>query len=194
MQKPKDARSIRDMPNVLCQKLPAEEFEVTAKLTLHSQKPGTMAGLVMLGVAYAYVAITKTETGFSLRFCMADTANEGFASVSSVPDNLKPRDGQVKGTDLAELVIDGPVLKNNGVIIAMRMDKDARCRFSWSSDGKIFSDIGQLFFARPGRWVGARLGLFALSERAPKTDPAENTLDAQCTECADFKYFHVRQM
>ena len=36
------------------------------------------------------------------------------------------------------------------------------CRFHYSTDGATFQEIGEPFAARQGRWIGAKVGLFAL--------------------------------
>jgi hypothetical protein len=33
-------------------------------------------------------------------------------------------------------------------------------------DGKIFNQIGESFTARPGKWIGAKVGIFALGTGA----------------------------
>ncbi|HEV7397490.1 MAG TPA: hypothetical protein VGN86_13335 [Pyrinomonadaceae bacterium] len=35
-------------------------------------------------------------------------------------------------------------------------------RFTYSSDGKNFSAIGEPFTVRPGKWIGAKVGIFAV--------------------------------
>jgi hypothetical protein len=37
-----------------------------------------------------------------------------------------------------------------------------RVTFSYSADGREFTLLGQPFTAKPGRWIGANIGLFAL--------------------------------
>jgi hypothetical protein len=39
---------------------------------------------------------------------------------------------------------------------------DAMCRFGYSTDGKNYRDIGEAFAARQGKWIGAKVGVFAL--------------------------------
>lgn len=34
------------------------------------------------------------------------------------------------------------------------------CRFSYSTDGKVFQNIGEAFQAREDRWMGAKIGFF----------------------------------
>ena len=42
----------------------------------------------------------------------------------------------------------------------------ALCQFAYSLDGSHFSLAGETFHAVPGRWVGAKVGLFAASSGA----------------------------
>ncbi len=36
------------------------------------------------------------------------------------------------------------------------------CEFSYSTDGKRFEPLGESFAAKPGVWIGAKVGLFAV--------------------------------
>ena len=55
------------------------------------------------------------------------------------------------------------------------MAADASCRFEYARGGAA-APIGPVFKARPGLWVGARVGLFAKGTGAGH---------------ADFEWFHV---
>ena len=39
---------------------------------------------------------------------------------------------------------------------------NALCTFSFSEDGKTFKTIGEPFAAKKGKWVGAKVGIFAI--------------------------------
>ena len=41
------------------------------------------------------------------------------------------------------------------------MNEQALCRFRYSTDGKESHATGEEFAAKPGRWIGAKVGLFA---------------------------------
>jgi hypothetical protein len=56
----------------------------------------------------------------------------------------------------------------------------AKCRFDYSLDGRTFLPLGEEFTAKVSRWVGAKVGVFAL------TAPA-----ATSTGHADFDWFHL---
>ena len=47
------------------------------------------------------------------------------------------------------------------IYIRVHVGKGAYCRFSYSLDGKKFTEAGTLFKARQGKWIGAKVGLFS---------------------------------
>jgi hypothetical protein len=57
----------------------------------------------------------------------------------------------------------------------------AVCQFSYSLDGEVFHPVGAPFQAREGRWIGAKVGLFAVR-------PA----DAPVGGLAHVEYFRVQ--
>ena len=56
----------------------------------------------------------------------------------------------------------GVALKTNTFYLRVKVSPDASCAFSYSSDGLTFSPIGSPFSARKGKWIGAKVGLFAI--------------------------------
>ncbi|HSN60578.1 MAG TPA: hypothetical protein VLR49_06570, partial [Ferruginibacter sp.] len=46
------------------------------------------------------------------------------------------------------------------VYFRITVNPGAICSFSFSEDGKTFEKIPDSFQAKPGKWVGAKLGLF----------------------------------
>ena len=46
----------------------------------------------------------------------------------------------------------------------MKVKAGAICRFSFSADGRKFTEMGADFSAVPGRWIGAKVGFFALRD------------------------------
>ena len=49
------------------------------------------------------------------------------------------------------------------VYLRITVSPGAVCNFSYSADGKSFEKIPGSFTAKPGKWVGAKFGLFATS-------------------------------
>ncbi len=60
-------------------------------------------------------------------------------------------------------------LEDGPVELAVAVASDASCRFSYSRAGAT-NPIGDVFRARPGLWVGARMGLFARGAGAGHAD------------------------
>jgi hypothetical protein len=51
-------------------------------------------------------------------------------------------------------------LEKNTIWLAVSVKKGALCQFSYSLDGQHFTDVGAVFKAREGHWIGAKVGLF----------------------------------
>jgi hypothetical protein len=52
----------------------------------------------------------------------------------------------------------------NTVYLRVKVKAGAICSFSFSADGKKFTEAGESFQAVPGRWIGAKVGFFALRD------------------------------
>ena len=52
----------------------------------------------------------------------------------------------------------------NVIYFRIQVKKGAVCTFSFSNDGVNYKETGLDFEAKPGRWIGARIGYFALCE------------------------------
>ena len=57
----------------------------------------------------------------------------------------------------ADTVIDAA-----GAYLRVTVRSDGSCQFSWSRDGLQFTTVGAPFAAREGKWIGAKVGLFAV--------------------------------
>lgn len=53
-------------------------------------------------------------------------------------------------------------LPGNTFYLRARITGDAMARFSYSVNGDDFQDIGEPFALEQGRWIGTKMGLFAL--------------------------------
>jgi len=156
--RPDGYRNLWDAPNLLLQKFPAPAFTATAKLNFNAMGDGDQAGLTVMGMDYAYIGVSKTADGLRVSQTVCKGASEGNPE---------------RGTAPAEAV-------GATVYLRVTVSKEALCRFSYSTDGAQFHDIGEPATARAGRWVGAKVGLFALAPGAVKE-----------TGYADFDWFRV---
>jgi len=132
--------NLYEAPYLLLQKFPAEEFAVTVKLTLDPVADNDSAGLMVFGYDYAWLGLKRIGSGV---FLVQATRHEA-----------------VKGEPQEELRLAGVPARSCWVRVEVR--RGAQCRFSSSLDGITFTPADAApFTATVGRWVGAKVGLFA---------------------------------
>ena len=147
--------NLYDAPNLLMQKFPALEFTVTTKLDFTPKTEGDSAGLIVFGYDYAWLGLKRVQGAPALVLARRHEAVKGEPQIESVVLQ-KPA---------------GPVW------LHVTVRDGGKCRFSYSLDGKNFTPVGETeFTATVGRWVGAKVGLFAAGS------PGAH---------ADFAWFHV---
>jgi beta-xylosidase/acetyl esterase/lipase len=142
-----------DHAGLLTQKFPAEQFVVTTKLSLLSQKEGEKAGLMVFGLNYAYLAIEKTASGHQLVYGVAMDADKKKAE-------------QIKEIATVDHVL----------FLRVKVEQGAKCSFSYSQDGTNYQMISEFFTAREGKWIGATVGLFC-SGKKWTNDPGYAAVD-----------------
>lgn len=141
---PDSANNLWEAPNVLQQKFPAEEFMATTKITFtpNPKLEGERAGLAIMGMSYAALAMESGKDGNTLLYATAKDAAKGKKET-------------VKKLGKAT---------NATVYFRVKLTEGGKCRFSYSFDGSNFTDVEEEFTAEPGRWKGAKLGLFCTRE------------------------------
>jgi beta-xylosidase len=126
--------------HLLLQKLPAPAFAATASLDPAGLGEGARAGLVMMGADYATLTVERSAAGLTLRLRRCREADKGTTE-----------------TEDAAVEVPAGVLE-----LRVAVAEGAVCQFSWRRlGGSDFTPIGPSFVAQPGRWVGAKVGLFA---------------------------------
>lgn len=135
---PENYKNLWDMPNLLLQKFPAEEFTASTKVTLNPRSDGEKFGFVVMGLDYAYAGVTFKD---------------GMLNLAQVTD--KDADKHTGENEHPPVP-----LKENTFYLRLRVVAGAVCSFSYSIDGKKFTNLGVPFKAREGRWIGAKVGFF----------------------------------
>ena len=143
-----------EVPNLLMQKFPAEEFTATAKLKVSAKDDGQLSGLIIMGWDYSWIGVEKQGEKFLLKQAVCKDAEQ---------DNLE----QVSTLAVLEpsRKFEAGLFPNyeREIYIRVHVDKGAYCRFSYSLDGKKFTGAGTLFKARQGKWIGAKVGMFSVT-------------------------------
>ena len=137
---PEGHKNFWDLPNLLLQKFPAPEFTATTKLTFTPRTDDEKTGLLVMGSDYSYLSVKKRPEGLFVSQAVCKEADKGGAERESP----------------------GVAVRSNTLYLRLKVTANAVCTFSYSPDGKTFTPVGEPFTARPGRWIGAKVGLYAV--------------------------------
>ena len=148
-----------DAPNFLLQKFPAPAFTATTWLDFSGAREGDEAGLMVFGYSYAWIGLRRTASGVQL--------------IQGI--NV---DAHQAGSERDLMAI---AWTERQVFLRVSVARDARCCFAFSSAGHAFSSCGEEFQATVGKWVGAKVGLFASASSRASTGAG----------VADFDFFRV---
>ena len=148
-----------EVPNLLLQKTPADAFTVTSKIRMTSKADGQFGGLIMMGLDYSALVVKRVGENFQLVQMTCKAADKGTPQIEQVIATLKPT---------AIDKIDYKPGIHEDIYLRMKV-ADSKLRFAWSQDGKKFSDCGDEFQMKEGKWIGAKFGFIA-AETDPQCD------------------------
>ena len=154
-----DAVNLWEVPNLLLQKLPADDFTATAKLRMTSKEPNQMGGIIMMGLDYSALVLKRVGEEFQLLRLTCKAADKGKAQTEELIATLKPTKRDK---------IDYQPAIHEDIYLRMVVS-NSECRFFYSSNGKAFKEAGASFHMKEGKWIGAKIGLLAV-EPAGKTN------------------------
>ena len=164
-------KSLWEVPNMLLQKTPADEFTVTAKLRMTSKAEGQSGGLIMMGLDYSALMVKRVGKEFQLVQMTCKDADRGKAQTETVLATLKPT--AVDKTDYKPGIHEDIYLRLKVVLPGKEMLKNKGgyagkpvVRFAYSLDGKKFLDCGSEFTMRQGKWIGAKFGFVSVETNA----------------------------
>jgi beta-xylosidase len=144
-----DAPNLWDVPNMLLQKTPADNFTATAKMRITSKADNQVGGVIMMGLDYAALVAKRVGDEFVLQQVVCKAADKGKPETVTEIARLKPSQKDV---------IDYKPGIHLDIYMRMKVS-DGNCSFSYSLDGKKFRDAGEKFKMKEGKWIGAKIGL-----------------------------------
>lgn len=142
-------------PSLLLQKVPAETFEVRTLVDITALNNGR-SGLLVFGEDYAWVGIEAQDDVKSVVFSQCKGARIGC-------DESRHKVAIMEQSQVELRLVYQP---GNTVIFSYRTNLD-----------KPFVVVGEQFKATRGRWVGAKIGLFAVSD-SEDIDPLKRQFTA----------------
>jgi beta-xylosidase len=137
---PPESASLWSIPNLLLQKFPAPAFTATVKLAFDARFDGEEVGLVVMGLDYGAISIVRSNSGFEVKSTLCNKADKSGK----------------------EEVVESRPVDSSSVYLRVLVREGAECTFSFSSDGNQFTPLGKPFKAKEGKWIGAKVGLYAL--------------------------------
>jgi beta-xylosidase len=137
---PDSINNLWNQPNILAQKLPAEVFIARVKLRFNPKFDRERFGLIMFGTDYAYISLEKKNDQIFIVVKKNSKADKNGIEeeLASFP---------VSGTDF---------------YLEINVSMGGNCQFGFSTNGENYTIIDKPFIAKPGRWVGAKIGMFCL--------------------------------
>ena len=160
---PDSEKNLWETPNVLLQKFPAEEFMATVKMTFNPNKnlEDEKAGLTIMGMSYANIALESKSDGNYLVYTDCKDADKGNTETERIISNVI----------------------NDQIYLRVSVESGGKCHFSYSLDGSSYINIIREFNAVPGKWIGAKVGIFCT--RKSQTNDSGY---------ADFDWFRVEPL
>ncbi len=154
-----DWKNLWEVPNLLLQKTPNDQFTVTTKLRFTSKADGQFGGLIMMGHNYQALVVKRVGKEFQLCIITCQDADRGKPQQEELIATLKPT---------AEDKIDYKPGIHEDIYMRLHV-KDSKVTFSYSLNGKKFTACGGTYQMKEGKWIGAKFGYVA-ADTNPKTD------------------------
>ena len=143
---------IWNVPNLLLQKTPADEFTATAKIRMTAKDQNQIGGIIMMGLNYSALVVKRVNDEFQLQQVICNQADKGKPEKATVLATLKPTD--------KDKVDYQPAIHCD--IFLRMVVANGKMHFSYSMNGKKYQDVGEEFTMREGKWIGAKIGFVAV--------------------------------
>ena len=147
-----DAVNLFDVPNMLLQKTPADNFTATTKIRLTSKADNQMGGLIMMGLDYSALVAKRVGDEFVLQQLVCHAADKNKPETATTIATLQPTEKDV---------IDYKPGIHLDIYLRMVV-ADGKCKFYYSLDGRKYRAAGEEFKMREGKWIGAKIGLVSV--------------------------------
>lgn len=149
---------LADLPQMLLQKVQYKNFAVSAKCKLSLKEDGDETGLVIFGKKYAYICVVRRD-------------GQNF---------LELREGEIGGDADRTLARSQPY-SEDGIIFKISAKYEDLNKLSYKvTFGKVA--FTHKFYASPGVWTGARIGIYARSDRLSKGFATFKNFKVTCTD------------
>ena len=174
-------RNLWDTPNILMQKFPSENFTVKSKITFtpnpNLKEKSENCGMVVMGESYATLRLADSSEGVVLQMIECPNADKGTEERVIFEQKIQAEclPEPYSNVYMSKTVPPVPPIPYKECVVYFKVEvksvervgdvQSAECTFSYSTDGNRWSKIqfegrDYKFQARPGRWIGAKVGLY----------------------------------
>ncbi|WP_313123892.1 family 43 glycosylhydrolase [Pseudescherichia sp.] len=144
-------RTLYAAPQLLLQKFPAFTFTARTRATLAAAEPESCGGLIIYGERYAALVIVRRQQCHQLCYV------HGWMSDAGV---------------IREQCQALHMLSSATCELQVSVGEGGVSQFAWREDGGAWQQVPRTFAAGKGKWVGAKVGIFAAAT-ADAQDPGE---------------------
>ena len=140
------------VPAMLLQKTPADVFTATTKIRLAAKAEKQYGGIVVMGRGYSSLVVERVGDMFQLQQRTCPKADTGGKETVTVLETFKPT---------AKDKLDYHPALYMDIYLRITVD-GGKATFAYSLNGKTYKAAGEQFTMREGKWVGAKVGLYAI--------------------------------
>ena len=140
------------VPAMLLQKTPADEFMATTKVRLAAKAENQYGGVIVMGRGYSSLVVERVGDMFQLQQRTCPKADTGGKETVTVLETFKPT---------AKDKLDYHPALYMDIYLRITVD-GGKATFAYSLNGKTYKAAGEQFTMREGKWVGAKVGLYAI--------------------------------
>lgn len=140
------------VPAMLLQKTPADVFTATTKIRLAAKAEKQYGGIVVMGRGYSSLVVERVGDMFQLQQRTCPKADTGGKEAVTVLETFKPT---------AKDKLDYHPALYMDIYLRLTVD-GGKATFAYSLNGKTYKAAGEQFTMREGKWVGAKVGLYAI--------------------------------
>jgi beta-xylosidase len=148
--------NIWNLPNILMQKIPSgDDLYASVKFNFYPNTENERFGFVLLGTDYAGISIAKQKDSFAIIYTTCTGADKG---------NLP-----------TETILEKTI--QNEISFRIELESNGNCSFLYSIGNKQANKIAQNFTAKPGKWVGAKVGMYCTRNKITNDAGFANVLN-----------------
>jgi beta-xylosidase len=143
-----------DTPHLYLQKWPAPGFSAVARIRFQPHDDGDATGLIIMGTDYSSIVLEQIGGRQVISHVICRDAMGGNS----------------------QEIMERHDVASTPLYLKAEVDGGGICRFGFSEDGINYRMMKEEFTAKPGRWIGAKIGLFA-SGTVPSNDRGYADID-----------------